>query len=129
MLPPTCVILGGFDLRAQAEIGTWRKLIEGLEGETTLLTIYLIDVVKPADLDSLRAMTPKSRWVSTLISSTNEVWRDMIQPDCPQRSFAGRLQNGVIHPLMIGPPTEDAWDDFSEAINRTAIHSYNQIQG
>jgi hypothetical protein len=99
VLPQACVLMGGFDLRAQAELGVWRRLIPDA------ITVYFLD-----SATSLRAMTPRSQWDSVAHAPPSEEWADFIAPDRPERSFAGVLRNGEFQILMVGMHTEEAWD-------------------
>jgi hypothetical protein len=41
---------------------------------------------------------------------------NLIRPDRPERSFAGILRDGAFDMLMVGIPTEEAWDRFMQKL-------------
>jgi hypothetical protein len=112
--PDQCVLLGAFDPKAQAELGVWRRLITEAIPSTPILTLFFLEDLKMEP--SLRAMTPKSTWSAVALSTPSNDWIELIQPDRPERSFAGVLQDGIFQVLMVGPPTEEAWDRFLKAL-------------
>ena len=79
-------------------------------------TVYLLAEDSPKELAKLGAITPGSHWASTGIAKASSDWTRTIQPDRPGRSFAAFQKGGVLNPLMIGLPTEDAWDRFQSAL-------------
>ena len=111
-----CVILGGFDLRASAEIGVWLKLIRSLATAPPSLTVFLLDTNSQHELEKLAAITPKSQWATTGIAKVNADWLRIIQPDRPGRSFAAYHHTAILNPLMVGLPTEEAWDRFQSRL-------------
>ena len=106
------LILGGFDLRAQAEIGVWRRLVQQSASVISCVTIYFLDRSDASGREALEAMTPLSQWSTTAVAESTSHWLELIQPDRPERSFAGLIRDTTIDPLMIGMPTEEAWDRF-----------------
>ena len=110
------VLCGGFDLRASAELGVWRRLLQSLDTPIKLWTIYLLPDQTSSDEAALASMTPKSLWSNTYLARSTSEWSELIQPDRPERSFAALAMNGVLDPLMIGLPTEEAWYRFQSAL-------------
>ena len=103
------ILIGGFDPRAQVELGIWSRLISQADAETHIRTLFLVDA---AHIPFVEAVTPKSLWSSTSVGAANQEWESLILPDRPERSFACIVREGLFDPLMIGLPTEEAWDRF-----------------
>jgi hypothetical protein len=113
VLSPGVILVGGFDPRAQGETGVWSRLISEGGFEQRLRTLYLGE---PRIHSAVRALTPKSKWATTFVGSSTPDWDALILPDRPERSFAGVVRVGTLDPLMIGLPTEEAWDRFSASL-------------
>lgn len=108
------VLIGGFDLRAFAEIGIWRRLVTEANSEVVWLVLYQLPEPGIQAVAQLRAMTPKSQWGSVALNEVTNDWIELIQPDRPERSFAGIVQAGKFKTLMVGIPTEDSWERFRQ---------------
>jgi len=110
-----CVLSGGFDPRAQMELGVWDRLLHEIELAIPHCTVFLLERPIEKAEASIIAMTPRSRWATVGLAACTEPWQELIQPDRPSRSFAGILVYGMLHPLMVGLPTEEAWDRFRQS--------------
>ena len=108
-LQPGDVLIGGFDPRAQVELGVWIRLLSEAGAEARVRTLFLCEQRMQ---DGVRALTPRSRWASTFVGLPTSDWQALILPDRPERSFAGICRGNDLEPLMIGLPTEEAWDRF-----------------
>ena len=111
-LTDTAIVLGGFDLRAQLELGIWLRLCVAELPNIPLYVVYFLD---PADTKShrqLTAITPPSRHRSTILSTVSSEWAALVHPDKHERSFGCLIKNGIANPFMVGTPTEDSWDRF-----------------
>lgn len=106
------VLIGGFDLRAQAELGVWWRLLSDHSPDLKFGTVYFLGLPDARLIENLAAMIPKSKWADTIVAEPSPEWTTLIKPDRPERSFAGVVREGMIDPLMIGSPTEEAWDRF-----------------
>ena len=109
---PIVLITGGFDWRAQAELGIWRKLLTEVAPQFTCWTVYLGGNPNDRLVVNLQALTPQSLWPVTVVSRNTGPWRDLVQPDRPERSFGTLIKGGNAFPLMVGLPTEEALDRF-----------------
>jgi hypothetical protein len=107
------VLVGGFDLRAQAEFGIWWRLLESA-GLADRSVIYLFSAEwTDKDLRLARAVLPRSLHDRLrLVADEAGAWRDLIEPDRPERSFAAIVRGPEAELLVIGPPTEDVWERF-----------------
>ena len=85
-----------------------------------IYTLFLLTGVSQNTKEHLIAMTPRSLGDSTIFSDHSFEWESLIKPDRPERSFAGFVSQGFLDPLMIGVPTEEAWDRFQEHLSRFA---------
>ncbi len=103
-------------MRAEAELGVWRRLLDDAALGMTYWTVLFVDLSS----DQVRELVPRSRWESTVLSAPSSVWSDVIQPDAPSCSFAMACSGGVADPLMVGLPTEEAWDAFRLAVSSRA---------
>lgn len=103
---PGGIWIGGFAALALTEIEVWRRLIRS-EGHEAPVALFEVDP------STLRDALPPSRHASTFVLDESAAWRELIAPDRPTRSFA--VAPGLV---MIGPPTEEAWEEFSGRLAR-----------
>jgi len=117
-LPPELqgVFTAGFDLKAQAELGIWRRLLTEAHPNLRVSALLFLGEPGPKTLAAARSLFPRSLWADVSIVETSEAWLDVAKPDRPERSIAGIVAQGVIDPLMIGIPTEEAWDRFKQRL-------------
>ncbi len=108
--------IGAFELAALSEIGVWTKLLHSA-GIPSHVLIFANDP-GPKIQRSLQTSFPPSRLQDIiLVDDSGEQWRNFIQPDRPERAFAMHVRDGMAEPLMVGPPTEEAWDLFQLLVN------------
>lgn len=112
-LPEFLVLIGVFDLRGLGEGELWRRLMASEFGDSAPVFTALIASIAIGEAESA---VPKSRHASTLlIDDPDGKWQSIAEPDRPERSFAAVVRGGLARPLMVGAPTEDAWDTFSRS--------------
>jgi hypothetical protein len=66
----------------------------------------------------LEAVLPPSVFARTTVSEPVADWRNLIHPDRPERSFAVLENGSTIEMLVVGPPTEDVWEEFENRLKR-----------
>ncbi|RYG36590.1 hypothetical protein EON81_09250 [bacterium] len=100
---PDGFYLGGFSPLAQSELGVWRRLM-GSDGARYSLLLFGPgwDSVLPASLLDLRYE-----------GASEPLWLGRILPDRPERSFCVVVKEGQAKILVVGPPTEDVWEEVS----------------
>jgi hypothetical protein len=105
--------LGAFGLAALSEIGIWTKLLHSAGLPSRIL---MIDEDPKNGLSAkLRTSFAPSRLQDiVLIDDPNGEWRAFVEPDCPERAFAMHVRGPLADPLMLGLPTEQAWDLFQD---------------
>ncbi|CAN5463008.1 hypothetical protein BH11ARM2_BH11ARM2_18110 [soil metagenome] len=98
---PDGVYLGGFSPLAQSELGVWRRLFQS-EGWGFSLLLFGAgwEAVLPASLLGLR-----------FEGASEPLWLGRISPDRPERSFAVVVRGGRARILVVGPPTEEVWEE------------------
>lgn len=111
------VYVAAFDLAAHGQQQIWIKL---LESDFTPDSYRLL-LIKPAWSKSAKReaeeILPPSRLTKTIFATDPDSnWESLIQPDGPGRAFAFVIKDQRIKLLMVGPPTEEAWDEFKAAI-------------
>ena len=112
------VLLGGFDFHVQAEQGIWRRLIEDAFPQTVPIRAAFI---RPGwthlERQKLQMLIPRSLHAQVFCLDDPEgEWAARFPADRVERGFAVVFSEGEACFGMIGPPTEEAWDAFREAI-------------
>ena len=71
-------------------------------------------VVSPTDvLETLKQITPRSRWAQTVVIVDPEgLWQTLVHPEDDDHAFALIQNEERAELIMVGPPTEDAWERF-----------------
>lgn len=107
------LIIGAFDPRAHREVELWSRLIGGsFPGYDPSFRLYL-GGTDTRRREALAAIHPPSRHRQVrLAEDPDGAWRSLIEPDRPERSFGLIAVDGRSHRLMVGPPTEEAWEEF-----------------
>lgn len=107
------ILIGGFAPTSLLEQEVWRRLVEsaGLAEEA-------LQVVFGAEASSLIPLVPRSRLARTGTCPETRAWEALVQPDHPGRSFA---LTGPM--LVVGPPTEEVWEEFEAIARRSAERS------
>lgn len=105
------VLVGAFDLRGLSEIGIWTRLLD--EAGIGVVVAFFDAEWSPQQRVVLEASIPYSQQGHTLMANDPRgEWLDLISPDKPERAFAAVVRGHAASVLMLGAPTEDAWDDF-----------------
>ena len=109
------VWIGGFDFAAIADQGVWWKLFQSdFPGDLRIKRIFFVDEITSEGEQLAKSLVPRSEAEQVrLVVDTKHHWRDLVLPDNAERGFAIMFDNGAIPIVMIGPPTEDAWEEFS----------------
>lgn len=102
----------GFSARSFQQREVWRRLFEA-ELPIPFWTGVISEDNLAESTELLQAMTPKSRWSSTVVVlDPQRAWRNLIEPEDEERCFALISRGNTADVVMIGPPTEEAWERF-----------------
>lgn len=102
----------GFSARSLQQREVWRRLFEA-ELPIPFWTGVISEDNFAESTELLQAMTPKSRWSSTVVVlDPQRAWRNLIEPEDEERCFALISRGNTADVVMIGPPTEEAWERF-----------------
>jgi hypothetical protein len=101
------VLVGGLSLSALPEMEIWMKLLE-----QSALGEWMIGLPGELVAEAQALVAPKR--LRRLIEIDQSVWKQIVQPDQPSRSFCLVAGGGVVLRLVIGPPTEEVWESFEE---------------
>ena len=111
------VWIAGFGFGATTDQGVWARLFQSdFPQDDAVLRVFILDrKVESGDYDIVSSLYPPSqRSQCRLVEDTNSFWLNMVNPDSNDRGFAAIVEeDGTIPLLMIGPPTEEAWEEFS----------------
>ncbi len=111
------ILVGGFSEHSLMEQDTWRRLAEDAD-----LTAHLLQVVFGRSAEFLATLVPPSRRARTAVSAEGAAWAAIVEPDRPTRAFAALILDGVAEILVVGPPTEDVWEEFARLAGAALGH-------
>jgi len=118
----TEVWVAGFAFSAMADQGVWWRLFQSdFVNDQRVVKVFICSHVGKNELDTALSLVPPSEASRAyLVSDLNAVWRKAIRPEDEGQGFTAIIENGKIPLAMIGPPTEEAWEEFhSEWLLRT----------
>jgi hypothetical protein len=109
------IIVGGFGFNAIADQGVWWRLFQSdFANDDRILKGFIVESVDSfAQRESASLVPPSEHSRCVLIEDPIHAWQDLIKPDRENVGFAAVIVGSEIPILMIGPPTEEAWEDFS----------------
>jgi hypothetical protein len=110
-------MLGAFGPFASAELGVWRRLLQEAFPTRLVPTILVRTEWTERERRTIATATPPGQHPWTLLANDPEgLWSKAVGPDRAERAFGAIVRGGVAELLMVGLPTEEAWDRFREAV-------------
>lgn len=112
------VLVAGFAPISLIEQGVWIRLFgERFPGAPWLATGVIAAEWSGADRVRLAESVPPSRHPSTyMLQDPAGAWAQRLEPDQAKRAFAAFVAGSEVRLLMLGPPTEEAWERFAETV-------------
>lgn len=113
--PVSGAMLGAFGPFAAAELGIWRKLLEEAFPQRRVPTVLVRAEWTDRERRTLALATAPSLHPWTLLANDpGGAWAAAVSPDRAERAFGAVVRGGVASLLMVGLPTEEAWDLFRD---------------
>lgn len=110
-------MLGAFGPFATAELGVWRRLLEEAYPGRRVPTVLVRTEWAERERRTLATGTAPALHAWTLLANDpSGAWSGAIGPDRAERAFGAVVRGGVAELLMVGLPTEEAWDLFREIL-------------
>jgi hypothetical protein len=105
----------GFGLNAVADQGVWWRLMQSeFQVDPDVYRVFIRqDWTTKQKRDALASVPPSEHSTTLLMSDSQNSWKNLIQPDKPERGFAVVIKGQLIERLVIGPPTEEVWEAYS----------------
>jgi hypothetical protein len=102
-------IIGSYSLEASREVEVWWRLFEeDFPGDATEL------LISESSLESaVGALRPPSRHSRIRFSQSVEAWQQATGNLEATRAFCALASEGQSQLIVIGPPTEEVWDQVS----------------
>ncbi len=111
--PVEGAMLGAFGPFAVGEIGIWRKLLEEAYPLRKVPTVLVRASWNERERRTLAIATAPALHPWTLLANDpSGAWSAAVGPDRAERAFGAVVRGGVASLLMVGLPTEEAWDRF-----------------
>ena len=115
--PVESIMLGAFGPFAGAEIGVWRRLIEETYPGRKVPSVLVRATWTERERRTLATSTAPSLHPWTLLANDPAgAWSTAIGPDRVERAFGAVVRSGTAGLLMVGLPTEEAWDLFQSTL-------------
>jgi hypothetical protein len=109
LISESLALIGSFGLSASREIEVWWRLFEeDFDGE--VVELLVTDGQEAQQIADLRPPSRKSR-IRT--SADVQKWKEAVGEIPDGRAFCMLIQDGVAIIRVIGPPTEEVWDEVS----------------
>lgn len=111
--PVEGAMLGAFGPFASAELGVWRRLLHDAYPERAVPTVLVRTAWSERERRTIATATPPKEQPWTLLANDpDNSWSQAVSPDRAERAFAAIVKDGQAKLLMVGLPTEEAWDQF-----------------
>lgn len=108
------LLVAGWGLAALGEMGVWERLYRGEGAAEGLLLGLAAENGRPAlAAQAMDAVKASSHPRFAVWDDREGALRRLLEPDGPQRAFAWAPRAQLV---MVGPPTEEAWDTMKEAV-------------
>lgn len=115
--PVEGAMLGAFGPFASGELGIWRKLLEEAFPQRRVPTVLVRAAWAERERRTIAIATQPVQHPWTLLANDpSEAWSAAIGPDRAERAFGAVVHGGVAKLLMVGLPTEEAWDAFRQEL-------------
>ncbi len=109
------VFLVAFTPLAHTELGIWMRLLDDAFGPESYRICWITGGASKLERD-VRAMFPPSVLKKTdFLASSVSSWTEKFEVEDQKRVIALVCVDKLATLAMIGPPTEEAWDDFQSA--------------
>lgn len=110
-------VIGGLSVASDVARQVWSRLVQSDFGaDARYGEVVFRPFWTPEERLELEAITPPSRLFRTrLLEDPGGTWRSFIEPDSDSQAFALIAPLGL---LMVGPPTEEAWEEFANGLRR-----------
>ncbi len=113
------LILGAFSLADQRDLGVWSRLVDQEFPDLSYNTLFIRSEWSVRERSNLAVSVPISRRANTVaITDVESRWQTILKPN---RAFAGIIRAGIMPLVMMGPPTEEAWDTFCACVGQTLV--------
>lgn len=111
------LVLGGWDVKSLSEQRLWLRLFRDLELSDDQVRLGLVvDGSGASPAASVSAILPPSlQALFVLWDDPTGSSREALQPDTAARCFAWNPASGLV---MVGPATEEAWDEMQDALRQ-----------
>ena len=109
LISESLALIGSFGLSASREVEVWWRLFEeDFAGE--VVEMLITDGQEAQQFANLR---PPSRNSRIRTSADVLTWKDALGDIPDGRAFCALIQDGVAKIRVIGPPTEEVWDEVT----------------
>lgn len=117
--PTDGVLLGAFGPLV-TELGIWRRLLADAYPDLRVPTLLIQTVWPNRERRAQEQGTPPAlQDLTFLVEDPLGSWREKIGDIRADQSFGAVVRQGNAGLLMVGLPTEEAWDEFRAEIERT----------
>ena len=109
---PDFAVIGSFRARAMQQREVWRKLFEA---ELNLPFHLVLVGHEPGSSEAklwLGAMPPSVASSAAFLLEESHRWQELLAPEHEDQAFAALIKDGRADLVMVGPPTEEAWETF-----------------
>ena len=109
------VWIGGFAFNGLNEQAVWSRLFQSdFPRGQRVHKVFIFESIGNTEIQEIHSLVaPSEAKKCLLIIDPKRGWESLVRPDHPGRGFAAIKEGEKISLLMVGPPTEDAWEEFA----------------
>ena len=111
---PDGIVVGGLDLAVLRDLAIWRRLIQTSLPEAKLVTLLIAKAWTPKVKRSAGAAFPPSEMTEiSFVADPERQWSVATEGD---PLFVALVRNRKVPLLILGAPTDEAWDRLEDAV-------------
>ncbi len=111
---PDGIVVGALDLAMLRDLAIWRRLVQTSLPDEPLSTLLIAEAWPPKAKRSAAAAFPPSDLEGiAFIADENQKWRTTLGDDT---LFLALVRKGQVPLLILGAPTDEAWDRLEDAV-------------
>jgi hypothetical protein len=108
------IVVGALDLAALRDLAIWRRLIQTSLPDVKLTTLLIAEAWTPKVKRSASAAFPPSEWAEiSFVTDPERKWPAATEGET---LFVALVRNEKVPLLILGAPTDEAWDRLEDAV-------------
>ena len=111
------IVVAAFDVAALREFALWRRLVRTSLPDVALHSVLIAPSWSPRARRTLEAVfSPSDLGEIRVIEDPEGTWASRVGRQADEATFAAVVRGGVASLVVVGGPTDAAWDQIEAAV-------------